>query len=160
MNLREIIAGMGPDPTARMLQSDVNRGVLPGTRTPGSESYSPAELAEIDRYAWGQQAGIGGAPVAAGYELVKALGGAPGISGLSGKLFGKTGEDFFKEDKTTSPASLSNILAYIQGATDPVAAAPVAARPDYGLRGAQISAQPERGGSIRSLLAAVLAGGR
>jgi len=59
--------------------------------------------------------------------------------------------------------SLKRLMAGYRGALDAMeqpTAAPVAPREGFGLEGAEISAQPERGGSIRSLLAAVLAGGR
>src|SRR3989304_499271 len=52
--------------------------------------------------------------------------------------------------------SLKRLMAGYRGALDALEqpkAAPVAPREGLGLEGAQISAQPERGGSIRSLLA-------
>jgi hypothetical protein len=117
--LDAIVAGYGPSPDARMLQSDINRGVLPGARTPDSEGMSPADLAQIDRYAWGEQAGLGGVPVAVAYEALKALGSAPGLTGVSGALFGDTGREFFQNDASTSPASLGNVVSYVQGALGP-----------------------------------------
>ena len=107
---------MGGTPTGAMLQSDVNRGVLPGRRSDWAKRMDPKSLAKLDRFAWGKQAGLGGIPVVAGYEAVKALSGAPGLSGLSEALFGRVGGDFFKQDETTSPASLGNVGAYIRGA--------------------------------------------
>lgn len=59
--------------------------------------------------------------------------------------------------------SLKRLLAGYRGTMDALEqpeAAPVAPRAGYGLQGAEISAQPDRGGTIRSLLAAVLAGGK
>ena len=76
----------------------------------------PESLARLDRFAWGKQAGLGGLPVAAGYEAMKALGKAPFLQGISGALFGDVGRDFFAQDKNTSPASLGNVGAYIRGA--------------------------------------------
>lgn len=99
--------------TSAMLQSDINRGVLPGNK---NEETDPTSAARLDRYAWGAQAGLGGVPIAAGYEGIKALGQSPLLSGIAGSLFGDTGKKFFQTDKTTSPASMSNIGAYIQGA--------------------------------------------
>jgi len=106
-----------------MLQVDINRGVLPGSKTPDASSYSPADAATLDRYAWGQQGGLGGTPVAAGYETLKALSQIPQFRKLlpmiAGALgFQDTGQQF-QQDATSSPASVSNILTYIKGATDP-----------------------------------------
>lgn len=123
VNLREIVSSLGPDPTSRMLQSDINRGVLPGAKTPGSESLSPADLAQVDRYAWGQQGGLGGLPVAAGYEGLKALSQTPQLQKLLPLIarfmgFEDTGNQF-QQDATSSPASFSNIAAYAKGAAEP-----------------------------------------
>lgn len=103
-----------------MLQSDVNRGVLPGRRSPWSKGMKPEGLAKLDRYAWGKQGGLGGIPVAAGYELLKGMsqskmGGRilPAVAQAMG--FEDTG-DQFEQDETSSPASLGNVGAYIRGA--------------------------------------------
>lgn len=103
-----------------MLQSDINRGVLPGRKSNWLDGMQPADLAQLDRYAWGRQAGIGGLPVAAGYEGLKALS-QSGLNVLGpvakGLGFEDTG-DQFKQDKTSSPASWDNVKAYAQGAAD------------------------------------------
>lgn len=128
-DIREILGGgqeaplyeklkseMGGTASGAMLQSDVNRGVLPGRKSPWAEGMDPESLAKLDRYAWGKQGGLGGLPVAAGYEALKGLGRAPFLQGISGALFGDTGRDFFREDESTSPASLGNVGAYVRGA--------------------------------------------
>ena len=110
---------MGGTASGAMLQSDVNRGVLPGTRSPWASGMDPTRLAKLDRYAWGKQAGLGGVPVAAGYEALKGLSqsGAgrllPAIAQAMG--FEDTGNQF-QQDETSSPASFGNVGAYIRGA--------------------------------------------
>ena len=110
---------LGGTASGAMLQSDVNRGVLPGRRSAWSEGMDPESLAKLDRFAWGKQGGLGGLPVAAGYELLKGLSqsGAgkllPGIAEAMG--FEDTGKQF-QQDKTSSPASFGNVGAYIRGA--------------------------------------------
>ena len=104
-------------PSAAMLQSDVNRDVLPGRKSGWAKDLPTDEAAKLDRYAWGRQAGLGGVPVAAAYETLKAAGRSPALSGISGKLFGDVGREFFQQDETSSPASLGNVASYIRGAT-------------------------------------------
>jgi hypothetical protein len=103
-----------------MLQSDINRGVLPGVRSPGSEAMSPVDLAELDRFAWGRQAGLGGLPVAAGYEALKAVSQTPGLGRVLPTVAGALGfehtGDQFEQDDTSSPASWRNLGAYVRGA--------------------------------------------
>ena len=111
----------GGSATGAMLQSDINRGVLPGAATPGMEDLPPEDLAQIDRFAWGRQAGMGGLPVAAGYEALKALSQRPEFSDLLPFIadalgFENTGEQFDANAPTSSPASFQNVGAYIQGA--------------------------------------------
>lgn len=123
LDFSSIMDSLGSYPTQRMNQSDINRGANIGTKTPGFENYSPADLAQIDRYAWGQQAGLGGLPVVAGYEGIKAASQMPGMQSLMGML-GSAGDaigipkasEFLKFDETTSPASGKNVSAYIRGA--------------------------------------------
>jgi hypothetical protein len=117
----ELLQRGGGTSTGAMLQSDINRGVVPGTRSPGSEEMSPTQLAELDRFAWGRQAGMGGLPVAAGYEALKAVSQTPGLSRVlpavaSALGFEDTEEQFDANAPTSSPASWSNIGAYIRGA--------------------------------------------
>jgi len=114
-----LLAESNATPTGAMLQSDVNRGVLPGRRSAWAGGINPTEAAKLDRFAWGRQAGLGGVPVAAGYEAMKALGRAPGLSEVSRALFGDVGGDFFTQDETTSPASLGNVASYVRGAMTP-----------------------------------------
>lgn len=114
----------GKDATASMLQSDINRGVLPGKKTPESISLTPGERALVDRYAWGKQAGIGGIPVAMYSELLK----VPAVRPLTDKLthfLGKlTGipeaDEWTKDTPESSPPSLANIGAYILGSAPPI----------------------------------------
>ena len=121
----QIVPNLGPDPTSRMLQMDINRGVLPGSKTPGFEQYDPSQLAQLDRYAWGQQGGLGGLPVAMGYEGLKAASQTPGLSRVlpfASRMLGfeNTGNQF-EQDETSSPASFANIGQYLRGAlTNPV----------------------------------------
>ena len=110
---------MGGTPNGAMLQSDVNRGVLPGRRSDWAKRMDPKSLAKLDRFAWGRQGGLGGIPVAAGYEALKGItqSGAgrvlPGIAQAMG--FEDTGKQF-EQDETSSPASFRNVGAYIRGA--------------------------------------------
>ena len=118
---RRLLELGGGSPTGAMLQSDINRGVLPGRVTPGSEEMSPTNLAQIDRFAWGRQAGMGGLPVAAGYEALKALSQTPGLGRAlplvaSAMGFEDTGDQFEANAPTSSPASFRNLGAYVQGA--------------------------------------------
>lgn len=111
-----------PGVSGRMLQSDVNRGVLPGRKSPWAERLDPTQLAKIDRYAWGKQGGIGGLPVAAGYEALKGISQTPGFTRVLPMIartlgFEDTG-DQFQQDKTSSPASFGNIYSYLRGALD------------------------------------------
>jgi hypothetical protein len=121
--LLTLLQGMGPDVTSRMLQMDVNRGVVPGAKTPGAENLSPEQLALMDRYIWGQQSGLGVLPAAAYSELVKvpllenaikpvtsALGTLTGFGGEQAKQW------YAKEEGVTSPASVNNLLAALRGA--------------------------------------------
>jgi len=125
LDLRSIVNSMGNDPTSRMLQSDINRNVLPGTKSFGAEQYDPSQLAQIDRYAWGQQGGLGGLPLVAGYEGVKAASQLPGMGSLMSGL-GQAGDyigipkasEYLKFDENTSPASFGNISSFFRGATD------------------------------------------
>lgn len=110
-------------PMGAMLQSDINRGVLPGAKSPWSEGMSPTNMAELDRYAWGAQAGLGGLPVAAGYEALKGASRIPGLDQIlpavaSAMGFEDTGAQF-QQDETSSPASFGNLAAYIKGALRP-----------------------------------------
>lgn len=110
------------DPTAAMLQSDINRGVLPGIKSEWVDKLSPAQLAKIDRYAWGKQAGIGGLPVVAGYEALKGISQIPAFTRVlpavaRGLGFEDTGNQF-QQDKTSSPASLGNVWSYLRGVFD------------------------------------------
>lgn len=120
LDLKSMVQGMGSNPTARMLQMDINRGVLPGAKTPGVEGLDPTQLALLDRYAWGQQGGLGGVPVAAGYEALKAVSQLPGMSrvlpGVASALGFENTSNQFENDDTSSPASLQNVLTYIKGA--------------------------------------------
>jgi len=121
--LDEMVNSFGSHPTARMLQSDINRNVLPGTKTPGIENYNPSQLAQMDRFAWGQQAGFGGLPLVAGYEGVKGLAQLPGMSSLMrgagsiGDFIGiPNASQYVDFDQDTSPASSNNVAAYLRGA--------------------------------------------
>lgn len=123
LDFPSIMDQLGSYPTQRMNQSDINRGANIGPKTPGFEIYDPSQLAQIDRYAWGQQAGLGGLPVVAGYEGIKAASQMPGMQSLMG-LLGRTGDaigipkasEFLRFDETTSPASGRNVSAYLKGA--------------------------------------------
>lgn len=123
LDFPSIMNSLGTYPSMRMNQSDINRNVLPGTKTPGMEQYDPSQLAQIDRYAWGQQAGLGGLPLVAGYEGIKAASQMPGMQSLMGML-GSAGDaigipkasEYLKFDENTSPASGRNVSSYIQGA--------------------------------------------
>lgn len=114
------VASYGPNPTARMLQSDINRNVLPGAKSPGQESLTPSDLAGIDRYAWGQQAGLGGIPTAVYSELVKMPAIQEAMKPVTRAIGKATGfpeaEQWYQTDEGSSPASLQNILAYVEGA--------------------------------------------
>ena len=114
------VLGYGSDPTSRMLQVDVNRNVLPGTKTPDASTLSPAELAQLDRFAWGAQAGLGGVPTALYSEAVKvpAVQGAlrPVTRALGAVLGYPEAEQWYNTDETSSPPSAANVLAYLQGA--------------------------------------------
>jgi len=121
--LDEMVNSFGSNPNARMLQSDINRNVLPGSKTPGIEQYDPSQLAQMDRYAWGQQGGLGGLPVVAGYEGIKGLAQLPGMSSLmqgAGRLGDFIGipnaSQYVNFDENTSPASGNNVAAYLRGA--------------------------------------------
>lgn len=119
-DLESKVLGYGPDPTSRMLQVDVNRNVLPGTKTPDAATMTPAELAQTDRFAWGAQAGLGGVPTALYSEAVK----VPAIQGVLKPVTGALGallgypeaQQWYSKDENTSPPSIHNILAYLQGA--------------------------------------------
>lgn len=116
---QRLLQESGGDPNAAMLQVDINRGAVPGNRSPWAEGMSPADAAELDRYAWGRQAGIGGLPVAAIYEGMKGIDQATG-----GRLLPAVGEALnignfgtaLEQDETSSPASLRNLWAYARGA--------------------------------------------
>jgi hypothetical protein len=120
--LAQIASTYGSDPTSRMLQSDVNRNVLPGAKTPDAATRTPEEAAQIDRYIWGSQAGLGGIPTAAYSEIVK----VPAIQGAMkhvtraiGKVTGfPEAEKWYETDETSSPPSFRNIINYTQGALD------------------------------------------
>jgi hypothetical protein len=124
--IRDTVNGLGSNPTARMNQVDVARGANIGPTDKSLQGLNPEELAQMDRYAWGQQGGLGGLPLAAGYEGVKALQQSGFGSGLLGAL-GSAGEaigipkakEFLTADSTTSPASLDNVWQFYKGATDP-----------------------------------------
>ena len=119
------VNALGRDPTSRMLQSDVNRDVLPGSKTPGVEEMSPEDRARADRYAWGEQAGLGGLPTALYSELVK----VPAVrtpmravTGVIGKLAGyPQAQDWYDQSKESSPASWENVRQYVRGTQDPTA---------------------------------------
>jgi hypothetical protein len=120
--LARIAASYGANPTAAMAQSDVNRDVMPGAKTPDAALRDPIDAAQIDRYIWGQQAGLGGIPTAAYSELVK----VPALQGAMrhvtkgiGKATGfPQAEEWYDTDETSSPPSVGNVLAFAQGALD------------------------------------------
>jgi hypothetical protein len=121
--LGEMVNSFGSYPSMRMLQSDINRNVLPGDKTPGIENFDPSQLAQMDRFAWGQQAGLGGLPLVTGYEGVKGLAQMPGMGSLM-RGAGRIGDfigipnasSYVNFDQNTSPASGNNIAAYLRGA--------------------------------------------
>jgi len=81
----------------------------------------PADLAELDRYAWGRAAGVSslpaGIPVALYSEAVKFTAVANALRPVTEKLAGWAGVEpsIFDVDETSSPPSLKNIKAYIGG---------------------------------------------
>lgn len=109
--------------TGAMLQSDVNRDVLPGNKSPWAKDLSPADLALLDRYSWGAQAGLGGIPTALYSEAVKipAIQNAlkPVTRGLGAVTGYPQAEEWYNTNQTSSPASWSNVGAYIRGALRP-----------------------------------------
>jgi hypothetical protein len=133
--LEQIMKRNGPNPTSAMVQSDVNRGAIPGAKN-AEARRSPAELAQIDRYTWGAQAGLGGLPAAAYSEFIK----VPAVQGMmrpvSRALSGLAGidqkqvEGWTDTNETSSPASWGNIGAYAQGAFSPQASSSLGALMD------------------------------
>ena len=109
---------LGTSPNSAMVQSDINRGVLRGQKTPGAEQLTPTQLAQMDRYAWGRQGGLGGVPVAAGYEFLKSLAqsGIPALPQVASLMGFQNTANQFGQDPTSSPASFGNVAAYIRGA--------------------------------------------
>jgi hypothetical protein len=110
-------------PSAAMLQSDINRDVLPGRKSEWAKDLPASEAAKLDRYAWGRQAGLGGIPTALYSEAVK----VPAIQGAMrhvtrgiGKVTGfPEAEKWYDTDETSSPPSLGNVGSYIRGAISP-----------------------------------------
>lgn len=111
---------MGNSPSGAMLQSEVNRGVLPGRRSPWAEGMGPETLGRLDRYAWGKQAGLGGLPAAAGYEALKGISQSPLFRGVlptvASALHLPDPGGYYQQDETSSPASLGNVRSYLRGA--------------------------------------------
>ena len=109
-------------PRGAMLQSDINRGVLPGQKSPWAEGLPPEELAQLDRYAWGRAGGIAslpaGIPATLYSEAVKFPWLADALKPVTEGLAKVSGQDpsIFEVDETSSPPSLRNVGAFVRGA--------------------------------------------
>lgn len=113
---------------------DYARGALEGPADPMFSGMDPSELALRDRLAWGQemQQQVGKLPAAlsslymgGGYEGAKALaqGDVPLLSSGARMLMGGVGAGLgganaghMQMDRTTSPASMRNVMAMLYGA--------------------------------------------
>jgi len=119
-NYSRLLGEMGGTASGAMLQSDINRDVLPGTKSPWAESMTPTDLSQLDRYAWGAQAGLGGLPTAAYSELVKIPAIQEPMRYITKGLGAATGypqaEEWYQTDETSSPPSIQNLKAYFRGA--------------------------------------------
>jgi hypothetical protein len=115
-----LLGEMGGTASGAMLQSDINRDVLPGNKSPWAEELEPEQLSRIDRYAWGAQAGLGGIPTAIYSELVKIPAIQEPMKYVTRGLGALTGydeaEEWYNTDETSSPPNLGNLGAYVRGA--------------------------------------------
>lgn len=134
-------------------------------------AMSPEDRAALDRYTtFARLRERSGNPVSAGINYLGGMGAmaateamkyAQPVQAAASRAWGAlTGSEtpFFGGADTSEP-NLANLLASHYGFTRARPEEEIVG-PDYGLQGAEISAQPERGGTIRSLLAAVLASGK